>query len=196
MLHSLFDLQVNGFAGVDFQSGDLSQTDLRRAVDALRTHETQRIFLTLISDEIDALCRTFERVEKHRQADSAIAETICGYHLEGPFLSPIEGYCGAHSTTLQRAPDLADFDKMQAAAGGNIRLVTLAPEWAGSADFIGKVTRGGVTVSLGHTNATEAEIDAAIAAGATRSARIWEMASRRRCCVTTTSCSGSSRGMS
>ncbi len=164
---ALFDLQVNGFAGVDFQRGGLTQADLRRAVEALHAHETQRIFLTLISAEPDALCAQLRRVEELRRRDPVIAETVCGYHIEGPFLSPEEGYCGAHPAALQRAPDRTAFRSWQAAAGGNIRLLTVAPEWPGSADFIAEVTGAGVAVALGHTNASDAEIDAAIAAGAT-----------------------------
>jgi N-acetylglucosamine-6-phosphate deacetylase len=164
---SLFDLQVNGFAGVDFQRADLSLDALRRAVESLHAHETARIFLTLISDEPDALCRKFARIESLRSADARIAETICGYHLEGPFLSPHDGFRGAHRADVQRAPDLAAFDRMQAAANGRIRLVTLAPEWPGSAEFIAEVVRRGVRVSLGHTDASDAQIDEAIRGGAT-----------------------------
>jgi N-acetylglucosamine-6-phosphate deacetylase len=164
---SLFDLQVNGFAGVDFQRRDLAAADLRRAVDALRVHQTHRILLTLITDEIDALCRKFERIEPFRAADPILAETICGYHLEGPWLSAEPGYCGAHSPDKMCAPRLADFERLQEAARGFLKLVTLAPEWPGSDEFIAAVTRAGVRISLGHTNASEREIDAAIRAGAT-----------------------------
>ncbi len=164
---SLFDLQVNGFWGVDFQNAELSGAELRRAVDALCTHETQRIFLTLISAEPDALCRQFERIEEFRKADPLIAETVCGYHLEGPFLSPLDGFRGAHFASVQGAPDLAVFERMQNAAGGNIRLITLAPEWPGSAEFIAEVVGSGVVVSLGHTDASDAQIDDAIRSGAT-----------------------------
>ena len=164
---SLFDLQVNGFAGVDFQRAELSLAQLRHAVEALHAHETRRIFLTLISADPDALCWQFERIEQFRKADALIAETICGYHLEGPFLSPLEGFRGAHPGGVQRAPDLALFEKMQSAANGNIRLLTLAPEWPGSAEFIAEIVRRGVVVSLGHTDASDAQIDNAIRAGAT-----------------------------
>ncbi len=167
MVPALFDLQVNGFAGVDFQQPDLTLADLRRAVAALRAHETHRILLTLITDDIDALCRKFERMETARRADAVIAETVCGYHLEGPWLSAEPGYCGAHPPEKMRAPKLADFQRLQDAAGGNLRLVTLAPELAGSAEFIAELTHRGVVVSLGHTNASDAQIDEAIRAGAT-----------------------------
>ena len=162
---SLFDLQVNGFAGVDFQQPEMSPAELRRAVGALHAHETRRILLTLISAEPEALCRQFERIERFRKGDALIAETVCGYHLEGPFLNSADGFRGAHPA-VQRAPDVAVFAKMQDAAGGNIRLLTLAPEWPGSAEFIAEVVRRGVVVSLGHTDASEAQIDDAIRAGA------------------------------
>lgn len=166
-LPSLFDLQVNGFAGVDFQRPGLSLADLRRAVDALRSRQTHRILLTLISDEIAALRAKFAAIEELRRRDSVIAETVCGYHLEGPFLSPREGYRGAHPASCMRAPDLALFESLQEAAGGLIRLITLAPEWPGSAMFIREVVSAGVVVSLGHTDASDSVIDEAIAAGAT-----------------------------
>ncbi len=163
---SLFDLQVNGFAGVDFQREDLTLDGLRRAVHALRAHETHRIFLTLITDAVDALCRKFAHIETLRRTDPLAAETICGYHLEGPWLSPEPGYCGAHPPEHMHAPSLADYRRLQDAAGGNIRLITIAPEWPGSDEFIAAVVRENVVVSLGHTDAGEAQIDAAIRAGA------------------------------
>ncbi|HYR59209.1 MAG TPA: N-acetylglucosamine-6-phosphate deacetylase, partial [Chthoniobacteraceae bacterium] len=106
---SLFDLQVNGFAGVDFQRADLTVDEMRRAVQSLRAHQTHRIFLTLITDAVDSLCRKFAAVEASRRADPLIAETICGYHLEGPWLSPEPGFCGAHPPDHMCAPSLADY---------------------------------------------------------------------------------------
>ena len=163
---SLFDLQVNGFAGIDFQQSALSPRDLRQAVDALRAHQTHRILLTLITDEVDALCRKLEGIEKLREGDPLLGETIAGYHVEGPFLSPREGFCGAHPAALQREPHLPLFRRMQEAARGRIRLITLAPEWPGSAEFIAEVASSGVVVSLGHTDASEQQIEEAITAGA------------------------------
>lgn len=167
LVPSLFDLQVNGYAGVDFQNSALTQADLRRAVDALRAAQTHRILLTLITDDMEALAGKFAQVERYRAADPVIAETICGYHLEGPFMSPEEGYRGAHPAEYMRAPDVAAFRRLQEAAGGNIRLLTLAPEWPGSGEFIAAVAGREVVISLGHTNASEAQIDEAIRAGAT-----------------------------
>ncbi|WOO41548.1 hypothetical protein [Rubellicoccus peritrichatus] len=166
-IRSLFDIQVNGFAGVDYQSNDLTEQALRCSVDALHRHQTQRIFLTLITDSIDNLCRKLERVETIRQVDEKVAETICGYHIEGPYLSTTSGYSGAHNPDFMHAPQLAEFELMQAAANGNIRMVTLAPELPGAAEFISAVTANQVRVSLGHTDASDHDIELAISLGAT-----------------------------
>lgn len=162
----LFDFQVNGFGGVDFQRDDLTSTEFAHAVAALRKHGTSGIFATLITDEIDALCRRFAALEKLCATVPSAGAAILGYHLEGPWLSPAPGYRGAHPAGPMRAPSFADYERLQAAAQGRLRLITLAPEWPGSAEFIAAVTQQGVHVSLGHTNASEAEIDAAIRAGA------------------------------
>ena len=163
---SLFDLQVNGFAGIDFQQPNLSLEELRLACLGLRNHQTHRILLTLVTDGIDALERQFARIEAMRNRDELVRETVAGYHLEGPYLNPEEGYRGAHPAKFIKAPDWKEYQRLQKAAGGNIRLVTLAPEWPGSARFIAALTRSGVVVSLGHTNASESEIDGAVKAGA------------------------------
>jgi N-acetylglucosamine-6-phosphate deacetylase len=166
MKTSLFDIQVNGFAGVDFQNPKLSAADVHRAVAGLAAHQTFRFFATLITNSEAALCNKFENLEHIRASDKAIASAICGYHLEGPWLSPEAGYHGAHDSRHMTAPDIRSFERLQKAAGGNIRLVTLAPEWPGSAKFIRAVVKSGVQVSLGHTAASDTDIDAAIAAGA------------------------------
>ncbi len=162
----LFDFQVNGFGGVDFQRDDLTSTEFAHAVAALRKHGTSGIFATLITDEIDALCRRFAALEKLCATVPSAGAAILGYHLEGPWLSPTPGYRGAHPAGPMRAPTIADYERLQAAAHGRLRLITLAPEWPGSAEFIAAVTQQGVHVSLGHTDASEAEIDEAIRAGA------------------------------
>lgn len=163
---SLFDIQINGFAGTDFQAADFSPSAVRRAVDGLAKHQTLRFFPTFITDSLERLEAKFARFENIRKNDAIVREAACGYHLEGPWLSPVLGFCGAHNPKYMGPPDYAAFQRLQAAAGGNIKLLTVAPEWAGSAEFIRRVTADGVAVSLGHTNADDATIDAAIAAGA------------------------------
>lgn len=162
----LFDFQVNGFAGIDFQQDSLTLPQLAHAVDALVRNGVAGIFLTLITAPEAAQCAQFRRIEEFRRKDPTLARVIKGYHLEGPWLRAEVGYCGAHPPDVMCPPTRAAFERLQEAAGGNIRLVTLAPELPGSIDFIASVTADGVHVSLGHCNPSAAEIDAAVRAGA------------------------------
>lgn len=162
----LFDFQVNGFGGVDFQSDALTREDWLRGITALRNHGTTQIFVALITDEIDRLCRRLEAIELTRGTLGELAETIAGYHLEGPWLNNSAGYCGAHAAHHMHAPHPTEFDRLQSAARGRIRLVTLAPELPRSAEFIAHLAQQDVKVSLGHTDASEGQIDEAIQAGA------------------------------
>lgn len=161
-----FDLQVNGFGGVDFQ-GLPTLPEVNLACRRLREASMHRVLATFITDHPEAFERRLALFEAHRLEDPLVAETIVGYHLEGPYLSAEPGYRGAHAAVLMRDPDWSAFERQQKAAGGRIRLVTLAPERKGSAEFIRRATGSGVRVSLGHTNASDLHIDAAIRAGAT-----------------------------
>jgi N-acetylglucosamine-6-phosphate deacetylase len=162
----LFDFQVNGFAGVDFQRDDLDAVVLRRALDGLRRCGVGRFFFTLITDDIERLARRLERAEIFRARDPLAAGMIAGYHIEGPWLCPKPGYRGAHPAAPMHAPTMAEFARLQTAGGGNIRLVTLAPEWPGAPECIAAMTADGINVALGHTDADERQIDDAIVAGA------------------------------
>ena len=124
----LFDFQVNGFGGVDFQSDSLTVEEMRHAVATLGEHRMTAIFFTLITDSVDALCRKLERIEKLRTSDETIAAAVRGYHLEGPWISTEAGYHGAHPKEHAIAPSLGDYRRLRDAAGGNLKLITLAPE--------------------------------------------------------------------
>lgn len=164
-LGGLFDLQVNGFAGVDFQSDALTLAELRTAVRALRRHGMDRILLTLITDDVDRMCRKLEVIEAHRRAEPDLARTIVGYHLEGPYLLAEPGFCGAHDPRWMHPPRMAEWKRLWAASGENVRLVTLAPELRGAPEFIRELVRRGVRVAVGHSNVGDAALDDAIAAG-------------------------------
>ena len=161
----LFDIQVNGYAGVDFQR-PIGLEQLHHACVTLNEHGVSHILATFITDKPGAFESKLRTFEEFRKKSPVISKTIIGYHLEGPYLSSEPGYCGAHPAELMKDTSLSEFKNWQSAANGLIRLVTLAPERSGSAEFISEITQQGVRVSLGHTNASDEHIDLSIKAGA------------------------------
>jgi len=97
--------------------------------------------------------------------DPAIRGSIAGYHLEGPYLSPEDGYRGAHRLKYVRKPDWEEFMQLYEASGRSILTVTIAPELDGSMEFIRKCTESGIIVAIGHHNATKIIIDDAVLNG-------------------------------
>jgi N-acetylglucosamine-6-phosphate deacetylase len=97
---------------------------------------------------------------------------IEGFHVEGPHIAAEEGPRGAHPKQHVRPPDVEEYKRWQEATEGNIKLVTLAPEWPEAPAYIEALVRDGVTVSIGHTAAQPEHIHAAVAAGATLSTHL------------------------
>src|SRR5690625_5094086 len=160
------DIQVNGFAGVDFNSADTTSKAFEQARLALRAAGVTRFLPTVITAAPAHLASCLTRIDEACRSGQVLSEAMPAIHLEGPFISPEDGARGAHPREHVRAPDLALFDELQSAAGGRIRLVTLAPEQPGSAAFIEELTGRGIQVAIGHSLADASEINRAVAAGA------------------------------
>jgi N-acetylglucosamine-6-phosphate deacetylase len=160
-LPGLFDLQVNGFGGVDFNAPDLTADGVDAALDLMRATGVTRCLPTLITSSREQFVANARLL-----ARSAFA-AIAGLHMEGPYVSPEDGARGAHPAAHVSAASLDDFKRRQEAADGRIVLVTLAPEVRGGMALIDYLVAGGVRVAIGHTAATPAQIGDAIAAGAT-----------------------------
>jgi N-acetylglucosamine-6-phosphate deacetylase len=152
------DLQVNGGGDVLFNDAPTPQT-IRRIVAAHRRFGTTALLPTLISDSAAKMNAAVAAVDELSGVDPG----VLGIHLEGPFLSPEK--VGVHAPRRIRPPTANDLDLITARRRG-ITLVTLAPEQV-PPDFIGKLTRAGVRVALGHSMATYAQTCEAIAAGLT-----------------------------
>jgi len=163
---AFFDPQINGFAGVDFQQPELTREQLEYAAMELRRAGCAHFLPTVITAGADFLEAHFRRLAELVAASPLLREAIPGFHLEGPFISPEPGYRGAHPVQHVRPADFELFQRWQRAAGGLIRLVTIAPECGNAIPFIRQAAAAGVFVCLGHTNASSAELTAAVAAGA------------------------------
>jgi N-acetylglucosamine-6-phosphate deacetylase len=162
----LADLQVNGFAGVDFNDPALTQQDLDRALEAMAATGCLVCLPTLISAAAERLEACFHALERAARASKLARLMVPGYHLEGPFLSPREGYRGCHPRDAMIPADIAVFDRLNRAAGGRIRLLTLAAEVKGAIALIRHARGRGAAVALGHTAASHAQVHAAAEAGA------------------------------
>ena len=163
----LFDLQVNGFGGVDFQRDDLTESDLSRAVHALRLAGCGRFLFTLITAEWPRLTERLARAVALRAESENLQSAIAGWHIEGPFLSPKPGFCGAHDPALMLDPTPEKIRTLRALTGIDPLLLTIAPERPGALEAIALAVSLGVKASLGHTDASAETIRAAVQTGAT-----------------------------
>ena len=163
---AFFDLQVNGFAGVDFNRAGLTGEELSRATHAMWAHGIARFLPTVITASVATMVGVLATIRRAREEAPVLARAIPGIHLEGPFVCPQDGPRGAHPRVHVCDPDWDMFCRLQDAAGGLIRLVTLAPERPGALGLIGQLRAAGVVVAIGHTDAAESDIDAAVRAGA------------------------------
>jgi N-acetylglucosamine-6-phosphate deacetylase len=161
VLPGLFDLQVNGFGGIDFNAPDLTENRVADALERMRATGVTRCLPTLITS-------SFERFAASARVLARVSHpAIAGIHMEGPYLSPEDGTRGAHPRAHVAPASVDDFDRRQHAAGGRIVLVTLAPEVPGAMPLIEHLVAAGVRVAIGHTAATPRQIGDAIGAGAT-----------------------------
>jgi len=161
----LIDNQVNGYNGVDFSDLNLTTEKMRMAVDNVRYEGVTTFFPTVITNSHKNLLRIFRNLSEALK-DCEIRSSVPGFHLEGPYISPEEGYFGCHPSEYIRKPSWEEFMQYQDAAEGNILQVTLSPEVEGCIEFIEKCIQNNVVVAIGHTNASAEQINKAVDHGA------------------------------
>jgi N-acetylglucosamine-6-phosphate deacetylase len=153
----LIDLQINGYAGVDFAVAD--DEGLTRSLTELAHTGTTSCLPTIITAPVDDLLRSLDRIGA---AATAAGSRILGVHVEGPFIS--ERRRGAHRGEYMRDPQddvLEPFLRHPALA-----LMTLAPERECGMNAVERLTEAGKVASIGHSDATGAQVHEAAARGA------------------------------
>lgn len=162
---SFFDIQVNGYGGVDFNQGHLSAEDLHTACQALKRDGTDGILATIITEKLDKMQARIARLVELREKDDLAKSIIAGIHVEGPFISPEDGYRGAHplDSVLPATPDGAQ--KLVDAGGGLVKLLTLAPEHDHNFATTKMLADQGIVVSAGHCNASIKQLNSSVDAG-------------------------------
>lgn len=172
------DLQVNGYRGIDlngsFRAGapaiDYSVVEDLAAV--IPESGASRFLPTVTTNTPDALRTALKAIADAIERSPGLAARMPGVHLEGPFISPEDGPRGAHPAEAVTNPDWSLFQRLQEAARGRIRLLTLAPERPGALRLIERVVESGVTVSLGHCAPTGEQVRDAVQAGASMSTHL------------------------
>jgi N-acetylglucosamine-6-phosphate deacetylase len=168
---AFIDLQVNGYAGVDYNHSHTSHEEIARSLRAQFATGVARLYPTVITGSSDEMCACLRNLAGARES---LPEGIAmdGFHVEGPHISPEDGPRGAHLRQWVRPPDLDEFRRWQEAARGAVRLVTLSPEWPEAPRYIEQIVAEGVVASVGHTQATSGQIADAVSAGATLSTHL------------------------
>ena len=166
------DLQVNGFAGVDYNSPTAPHEEIARSVDVMFATGVTRCYPTVITGGPEEMMGALRNLARAKAALGIHGQAMEAFHVEGPYICPDDGPRGAHPKRWARQQDFDEFQRYQEAAEGHIRLVTVSPEWPGMPEFIERVVAMGVVVSIGHTKADSSQIAAAVKAGATMSTHL------------------------
>jgi N-acetylglucosamine-6-phosphate deacetylase len=160
------DLQVNGYAGLDLNDGELVPATVIKLAERLVRDGVTTFAPTLITAAEASIVAALRAVAEARRQSALVREMVPFVHIEGPAVSREGGPRGAHPHAHVRAPDFAEFQRWQGASDGLVGLVTLSPEWPEATEFIRALSAEGVIVAIGHTAAAPAQIHAAADAGA------------------------------
>jgi N-acetylglucosamine-6-phosphate deacetylase len=159
------DLQVNGYGGIDFNSDGLSNDAILSVCRKLRDDGVARFLPTIITDQFPLMIRRIRRVADAVESNIEIAEMVGGIHVEGPFISPVAGYVGAHPADCVRDATVEDAMRLVDAGRGLVRLFTLAPEVAGTVSVTKHLTEQSIVVAAGHSDASVRQLRHAIDSG-------------------------------
>lgn len=162
---SFFDLQVNGYAGVDFNADSVTEDSLHHACARLEADGIEGCLVAVITDNLAAMCLRLVALAALRDRDPLARRVIAGFHIEGPFLNAADGYRGAHPRDAIRPADVESMKWLFDSAQGLAKIVTLAPEQDEGFRVIRFLAEQGVVVSAGHTDASLDELRGAIDAG-------------------------------
>jgi len=161
----LVDLQVNGFKGVDFSDANLTEADFIRACQEIMNAGATAFLPTMITSPAETYAHNLPLIanvmERHE-----FRGRLLGIHLEGPFISLLDGARGAHNRTWVTKPDIAYLEKLIEWADDKIRLITVAAEIDGAEQLTRFAVSRGVAVSLGHQMAIETDLKRLVEAGA------------------------------
>jgi N-acetylglucosamine-6-phosphate deacetylase len=168
----LLDLQVNGYASVDFNDEALTPDVFDHALHAMLRAGVTHCLPTLITASEAALASRLAALDRATRESRLGPVMVAGIHLEGPFLNPTPGYHGCHPDQWMVPADPALLERVLRGIVTPVRLLTLAPERPGALDVAAWAIGRGITVAMGHTAADVDTVRAAAAAGVTLSTHL------------------------
>ena len=151
------DLQVNGRVGVSFTDGELTEEGVLKVVEALRDGGTEGFLATIVTCPDDMAVHAIRTIRRAMRKYPECAKRIIGFHMEGPFVSNVPGYSGAHNKLLTRDCDVSTYDRWMDASDGMIKIVTIDGDRKNAVEFTRHATAAGTVVSLGHTTTWRTE---------------------------------------
>jgi N-acetylglucosamine-6-phosphate deacetylase len=163
--NGLFDIQINGYAGVDFNSTALTADALDHALNTMLLSGVTACLPTLITAPEDVLAARFSALDAAVAGSRLGPEMVPGYHLEGPFLNPASGYAGCHPAAAMVPPDPSVVERVSRDLQRRILLMTLAPERDGAIPLIAWARSRGIVTAMGHTAADADAVSQAADAG-------------------------------
>ncbi|HUN41279.1 MAG TPA: amidohydrolase family protein [Acetobacteraceae bacterium] len=168
----LIDLQVNGYAGVDFNDAALDAAALDHALEAMLRSGVTTCLPTLITAPESVLAERLAALD-HAVATSGLGPAMVpGFHLEGPFLNPAPGFAGCHPPNAMVPPDPALLRRLTAALARPVLILTLAPEQSGAVALARAARAQGMLVAIGHSAADASVLAQAAEAGAALSTHL------------------------
>jgi len=168
----LTDLQVNGYAGIDFNDTGLTADALDHALQAMLRANVTTCLPTLITADEATLSARLAALDAAVTGSRLGPRMVPGFHLEGPFLNPTPGYAGCHPAAAMVAPDAGLLDRLTSRLRRPVILLTLAPEQPNGLDLIAAARAKGMVVAMGHTAADHATTARAAVAGVTLSTHL------------------------
>ena len=168
----LIDTQVNGAIGFNYSGENLDVNQVIQICENLAKHGTLQHFATIITRPEELILRNLDVIVKAVEEDEFVRRSITGIHIEGNFISRLDGPRGAHDLRYVRDADIAEFDRWNTHACGLLKYITIGAEANGAEQLIRHAVSKDVAVAIGHTGATREQIDRAVDAGATLSTHL------------------------
>ena len=165
MKREYIDLQVNGFAGVDFSTLELDYDSFMKAAEKVFSTGTVVFLPTIVTSDVPLYERNISII-KNAVEKNGLEKAVPGVHLEGPFISRLPGAVGCHNPDFVRDCDCKWLLELLERTGNYVKMMTVAAELGGVTDLIKCAVSKGITVSLGHHLATAEDIRKCAAAGA------------------------------